>query len=221
MIRRGPTYATAWMLLAALALATPRPARADSRVSWATAQAAELVRQGDANAMRGDREVALQRYLAAINLDATYGPAYLALGRAHELGGDAREAERTYSLGIEHVTAFADGLVARGRLRVRAHRFAEAIADYDQAAELRPDDGSILEALEGALVGAGALPAALAVARRAELLAAARGDGRAVAASHVRAKALAMLVAEADPITAGGAARGPLRRALASWVTRK
>src|SRR4051794_9308471 len=69
-----------------------------STQSWATSQAAELPRQGKEHAARGEGATATRRYLDAIGFDATYGPAYLALGALHEQAGDPREAERAYTM---------------------------------------------------------------------------------------------------------------------------
>src|SRR4051812_16889322 len=87
-----------------IAMLLPCPARADDAVSWATTQAAELTRQGREHAGRGENETAVRRYLDALKFDPTYGAAYLSLGALQEAAGDPREAERTYSTGLDHVT---------------------------------------------------------------------------------------------------------------------
>jgi tetratricopeptide (TPR) repeat protein len=207
--------ASSWLL--ALGLALP-VGDAHAEPSWATAQAAELTRQGDAHAARGDLDVALGRYLQAIGLDATYGPAYLGLGRARELGGDPVEAERAYSMGIEHVPAFGEAFVARAHLRARTHRAREALADLELASAARPDDLTTLGELRDAYVAAGALPAALGTARRMAAVAGAANDERAIVAAQISARALGALVGEVDPVAAGLHDRGPVRRALALFA---
>lgn len=194
-------------------LAAPEAARAQG--SWATSQAAELTRQGKEHADRGDVDVASRRFMEAITLDGTYGPAYLALGAVREASGDPAEGERAYSLGIEHVPGFAEGLAARARLRARQRRLADALGDFEAAAKLRPDDLALLPELANAYVAVHALPAALAIARRIEALLA-DGDPRALAEARVRSRALGLLVGEMDPVTAGAIGRGPVRRALAA-----
>ncbi|WP_437978979.1 tetratricopeptide repeat protein [Sorangium sp. So ce295] len=200
--------------LAAALLHGATPARADG-VGWATAQAAELTRQAEARAAAGEADVALRRYLEAVRFDATYGPAYLGLGALYERAGDPREAERAYTVGLDHVSGFVEGHRARAALRSREGRREEAIADLEAAAALRGDDGELLQELAAAYVAAGALPAALGVARRLSALAARNGDRALAAAATTQARALSVLVGEADPVRAGGADRGPVRRALA------
>ena len=215
--RTSPTRASAAALVALLALATilvSSPAAAQGPQSWATAQAAELTRQGKEHAASGGLDTAARRFTDAIALDGTYAPAYLALGALRETSGDAREAERAYSLGIDHVPGFADGYVARAHLRRRHRRLAEALSDLEAARALRPEDPVILEDLASALIAASALPAALAVTRRIEALADDRGDTRALADARRKARALALLVGDVDPVTAGATRRGVVRRAL-------
>jgi tetratricopeptide (TPR) repeat protein len=188
---------------------------------WATTQAAELTRQGKDHAARGNADVALRRLMQALQFDATYGPAYLALGELYERAGDPREGERVYSLGIDHVGRFAEGYLARARLRARQQRTPEAIADLTSAAELMPDDVTVLQRLVTAYVSLSAFPAALAVTRRIESLALDQRDEALASSTHVAARALARLVREVDPVTAGLTARGSLRRALALHADRR
>jgi tetratricopeptide (TPR) repeat protein len=213
-----PSGCTPWLTSLALALALATgSARADDApppVSWATAQAAESARAGREHASRGEPDAALRSFLDAVAFDVTYAPAYLALGEMYESRGDVTEAERAYSMGIEHVAGFVDALVGRARLRARARRSAEAIADLEAAAGLRPDAQSILRDLVGAYVAFGALPAALAVSRRRIAVAEAQGDRRGASDARAEARALAGLVREADPVVAGGRGRGAVRRAL-------
>src|SRR6185369_8244760 len=162
--------------------------------------ATELSRQAREHASHGDPDTAVRRYREAIGFDATYGPAYLGLGAIHEAAGDPVEAERTYALGLEHVGGFADGHLARGRLRKRLKRTGEAIADFESAAAIRPDDLGVLRELSSAYVAASALPAALATFRRVAVLAAAQRDAPAAAEARVNILALTILVGDVDPI---------------------
>jgi tetratricopeptide (TPR) repeat protein len=190
-------------------------------VSWATAQAAQRTRLGRDHAAQGEVDLAVRSYLDAIAFDATYGPAYLALGEIQAARGDAAEAERAFSMGIDHVAGFAEAFVARGRLRARSHRAAEAIADLEAAADLRPEAPGVLRELTDAYIAARALPAALAVTRRRLALAEAQGDGRAAGEARAEARALVGLVGEVDPVTAGGSGRGAVRRALWAATRRR
>ncbi|WP_148313869.1 tetratricopeptide repeat protein [Sorangium cellulosum] len=203
--------------VAAALLHGAAPARADG-VGWATAQAAELTRQAEVRAAAGEADVALSRYLEAVRFDATYGPAYLGLGALYERAGDPSEAERTYTVALDHVRGFVEGYRARAALRAREGRRDEAIADLEAAVALRGDDAGLLQELAAAYVAAGALPAALGVARRLSALAAQAGDPAREAAARTQARALSVLVGEADPVRAGGADRGPVRRALALYA---
>ena len=94
-----------------------RAPAAHAEASWATLQAVEMTRQGREHATHGDTSVGMRRFLEAIKFDPTYAPAYLALGQLHEATGDPAEAERAYSMGIDHVARWADGLRARAKLR--------------------------------------------------------------------------------------------------------
>ena len=210
---------------AALSLAALSPATAPAQeppepapiaTSWATTQAAELTRQAREHAAHGEADVALTRYAEAARLDPTYGPAYLGLASVYEARGDVSEAERSYAVGLDHVPGFADALVSRARLRSALHRPAEAAADLEAAASLRPETVALLRELAGAYVAAGALPAALAVTRRLAALAEAQQDGRGASEARVGARALALLVGDVDPVSAGQRGRGAVRHAL--WL---
>jgi len=210
---------------AALAAATPgalgavaSPARADEP-GWATARAAELTRQGDAHAARGEPDTAAQRYQEALRFDATYGPAYLALGALRERAGEPQAAEEVYARGLERIAGFAEAHRARAALRLRQRRTRAAIEDLEAAEDLRPGDAAILDELARAYVTASAFPAALAATRRLAALATAAGDPARAAEARTRARALSILVGEADPVRAGQTGRGPVRSALARLAT--
>ncbi len=199
----------------ALALTLALPAARAEEPGWSTAQAAELTRQGQAHAEGGDRSAAARRFLEAIRFDPTHGPAYLGLAALHEASGDLVEAERVYQMGMERVARFAEGHLARARLRKRQGRLADAAADLEAARAFTPDDPALVGELCATYIALGALPAALGASRRLEALAEARADAAALKESRVRSRALANLVAEGDPVTAVGRDRGLVRRALA------
>jgi tetratricopeptide (TPR) repeat protein len=161
------------------------------------------------------------RYLEAVKLDPTYGPAYLGLAAQYEARGDDREAERTNAVGREHVPGFGEALLARARLRAKLKRPEDAIADLEAAVNLDPDALPVLEELSAAYVAARALPAALAVTRRLALVADAQKDAASAGKARIRARALAMLVGDADPVTAGKNGRGAVRSAIAGTARRK
>ncbi|MEP7120719.1 MAG: tetratricopeptide repeat protein [Byssovorax sp.] len=200
-----------------IAALVARSACADDAVSWATSQATELTRQGREHAAQGDTDTAVRRYLDAIKFDPTYSAAYLSLGALQEAMGDPREAERTYSTGLDHVNGFGEGHRARARLRIRQKRLMEAVADLEAAAGYQPGDVGTLRELASAYVGVGALPAALAVTRRVVWIAEEAGDAKVVGEAKVSARALSLLVGGVDPVVAGGrgSGRGAVRSALA------
>jgi tetratricopeptide (TPR) repeat protein len=200
-------------------VAMSRAAQAEPE-SWATTQAAEMTRQGDDHARRGEPETAALRYLDALRFDATYGAAYLALGSVYEATGDPKEAERAYAMGIDHIAGFAEAFRARGRLRRRLERREDALGDFEAAASFRGDDPALLRELADAYVALGRLPAALATMRRIASLADEQHDARSGTEARVRSRALALLVAEADPVGAG-ALRGVVRRAIAAAARRR
>ncbi len=209
------------MLAALLAALLPGVARAGDTVSWATAQATELTRQGREHAGRGDTETATRRYLDAIHFDPTYGAAYLGLGALQEAAGDPREAERTYATSLDHVTGFAEAHRARARLRIRQRRAAEAVADLEAAAALEPTDLATLRELGAAYMSAGALPAALAVTRRVAAIAEAAGETQIAGEARLSGRALSLLLGAVDPVAAGAVGRGPVRSALAATARRR
>jgi tetratricopeptide (TPR) repeat protein len=210
--------------LAALAiLLAAHAARADEppAQSWATAQAVELSRQAREHAARGDAGTAVTRYVEAIRLDPTFGPAYLGLAAQYEARGDVSEAERTYAVGLDHVPGFTAALVARARLRARVRRLDDAVADLEAALSFDGDAIPILRDLAAAYVSIRALPAALAVTRRLAAVAEAQHDAAAMAEARVRARALSLLVGEVDPVMAGRRGRGAVRNALWWGVRRR
>jgi tetratricopeptide (TPR) repeat protein len=205
------------------ALVATGPARADDPVSWATSQAAELTRQGREHAAQGDTDTAVRRYLDAIKFDPTFAAAYLSLGGLQEAAGDPREAERTYSTGLDHVNGFGEGHRARARLRIRQKRVMEAVGDLEAAVGYAPADVGTLRELASAYVAVGALPAALAVTRRVVWVAEEAGDAKVVGEAKLSARALALLVGGVDPVMAGGigSGRGAVRSALSAVARRR
>lgn len=207
-------------LAVALTLGAARPAVAGS-LNWSTRQAVELTRQGAAALEQGRTEDAARRFLEAIRFDATHGPAYLALGNMYERKGEPDEAARTYAVGIERAPTFTPLHVARGSLLLRLGRAEDAAGDLRVASSLEPDEPAILRDLAAALARASAMPAALCVSRRLEALALSRGDAALAAEARTRVRALALLVAEGDPVTAGADASSAVRRALARHAQRR
>ncbi len=142
------------LVIAAVLFGIAQQARADD-VPWPTARAAELVEAGRAGELRGDVEGAVTRYRQAIEVDPTYGDAYLALGALRVATGDVEEGEKTYGAGIDHVLGFTAAYVARAELFRGEGKARAAIGDLSAAAVLAPNDAAILQRLCDAAVGAG------------------------------------------------------------------
>jgi tetratricopeptide (TPR) repeat protein len=179
----------------------------------------ELTRQGREHARRGDEQVAIRRFVEAIQLDPAYGPAYLELAAARERTGDFTEAERTYGVAIERVTGFAAAFRARAALHGRLGRGEEQLADLEMAARLS-ETPDVLRDLAQKYVEARAWPAALAVYRRSGALAEKRGDERAMRDASLHVRALSILAAELDPVSFGASSPNWVRRAEASVARR-
>lgn len=216
----SPLFALA-SLLATGAASADEPEAPKPPLSWATTQAVELSRQARDHAARGEPDAAITRFVEALRLDPTYAPAYLGLAAQYEARGDAREAERTYAVGLDHVPGFTDALVARAKLRARAHRHEDAITDLEAAIGVDGDALPVLRELFAAYTAIRALPAALAVARRMVAVADAQRDAAAAGEARVKARALGLLVGEIDPVTAGRAGRGAVRSALSAGARRR
>ncbi len=210
--QRALVGATAALVVAAALIAGAAPLQAEE--NWATQRAAELSTQGDSHRDGGQIELAMERYRQAIEIDPTFGASYLSLGGLREAMGDADEAERTYTAGIDHIAGFAEGYLARATLRLRASRGDEAIADLDAALALRPTDVAIIRRLRDASITLGKLPLALAMSRRLAAVALSAGDAAAEHEARVTVTALLDIVGFVDPVV-DGEDRNPTRKALA------
>lgn len=194
-------------------------------LSWAAdprvgGSAAELVRQGRERAEQGDAEVALHRFAEAVQLDPTYGPAYLELGSMRERLGDLREAERTYTVAIEHVPQFVAAFRARATVLARLGQPERELADLETVAKIA-EEADAFRALAQRYAEDRAWPAALAVWRRAAVVAETNGDESFAREAAVQMRALVVLCAELDPVAAGITSRDWVRRAEASVARRR
>lgn len=201
----GSNVALGFALGLALWLAA---APAPAEESWATARAREQVHQGKQAALRGDTQAAAQSFIDALATDATYGDAYLELGRLRESLGDPREAARVYAMALEHIPGFVEAHLARSSLLARDGRRDEAIADLRQALAQRPRDLDVLGALVETSIRFQALPQALGYARRRKAIAIADGDRAVERQSLVTEIALVRMLDETDPVIAGKSETG-------------
>lgn len=214
----GSRFSVAGTVLLLLALA-PSPSRGEAP-RWASGTAAELVRQGQERVKNGDDAVAARRFVDAIQLDPSYGLAYLELAAARERAGDLFEAERTYDLAIRNVPDFAPALRARAALLHRMGDFDREVADLETAIRLT-DAPDLLRDLAARHVEDRAWPAALATWRKILVASEKRGDDALAHEATVQIRALVILCGELDPVSFGASSRDWVRRAEATVAKRR
>ena len=205
--------ALAWML----AHVSP-PARAEG--AWGSSMAAELVRQGQEHARNGDEAVATRRFADAIQLDPTYGPAYLELAAARERSGDLFEAERTYDVAIRNVPDFGAAFRARAALLHRLGDSEREVSDLEAAVRLT-DAPDLLRDLAERYVEDRAWPAALATWRKILAATERRSDDGLAHEATIQIRALVILCGELDPVSGGASSRNWVRRSEASVAKRR
>ncbi|HEX9295676.1 MAG TPA: tetratricopeptide repeat protein [Polyangiaceae bacterium] len=194
-------------------------ARADSG-GWGSSTAQELTRQGREHVKNGHDELAARRFAEAVQIDPTYGPAYLELAAVRERSGDLREAERTYDVAIGRVPDFAGALRARAALLHRLGEGGREIADLEAAARLT-DTPDVFRELAQGHVADGAWPAALATWRKIQALAEKVGDEQLAREANTQIRGLVVLCGELDPVASGTSSRDWVRRAEASVAKRR
>lgn len=180
-------------LLGALALLAPDVAAASS--------ALELVRIARAHEVSRQEEMAVRRYMEALALDPTCEEAYLGLGALRSRLGDLREAERVYSLALEHLPQLRQARLARAYVRRALGARTEAIDDLLSAGGAH-DDPAALRVLAGWYGEDGQTPAQLAVWRRMLARAEASQDAQLLHEARTTVRALVILVGPADPAAA-------------------
>ncbi|MCA9589515.1 MAG: tetratricopeptide repeat protein [Myxococcales bacterium] len=185
----------AWVvcLIVLLSAAWSAPALASS------SSALQLVDIARAHEQAGEQDVALRRYSEALAIDPTCGAAYLGMGALRAKRGDLREAERVYSVALEHLPALREAQIARAHVRRALGAHAEAVSDLLSGA---PDDVTSLRTLAGWHGEDGHTPAQLAVWRRVLAAAEAAGDLARAHEARTMVRALQLLVGTADPVAA-------------------
>jgi tetratricopeptide (TPR) repeat protein len=178
----------------------------------------ELVREGRVHAAAHQDDIAARRYTEAIELDPSDGDAYLGLGEVRMRMGEPREAERVYSVALEHVPTLHAALSGRARARWALGRHDEAEQDLDTFATLDAD-ATAWRTLAGWYEKDGRAPAQLATWRRLVALAAQNGDVALSREARVMVRALQIVVGPADPASAP-LQDDPTRRALARIARR-
>jgi tetratricopeptide (TPR) repeat protein len=195
-----------WLSIVAVAitLAWAAPAQASSAI--------ELVRMARAHETAKEDDLALRRYMEALALDPTCEEAYLGLGALRARGGDLREAERVYSLALEHVPALREARTKRAYVRRALGMRREAVEDLLAGAE---DDPATLRVLAGWHGEDGQTPAQLAVWRHVAERAERTQDTVLLHEARRMIRALVILVGTADPAASPPDERG-VRRVVAT-----
>jgi tetratricopeptide (TPR) repeat protein len=184
----------------------------------------ELVRQAREHESARRDDLAARRYTEALGLDPTCEEAYLGLGQLRARTGDAREAERVYSVALEHAPQLRAALA--GRARARRAMGARDAAEMDLEAYLATErDVAAMRELAAWYGEDGRTAAQLAAWRRILAGAAAAGDAALGHEARTMVRALQIMVGPADPVVSppeapeGVRERGD-RRAMAAIARR-
>jgi tetratricopeptide (TPR) repeat protein len=196
--------ALVFSLTLALLLLAPAPARA-------TPSSDELVRQARAHEAAHEDDVAVRRYMEALDLDATAEDAWLGLGALRLRLGEPAEAERVYDAALQRVPLLRRAVWAQGK-----HARAEGDLDVYATAT---DDTPALRELAGWYGMDGRTPAQLATWRRLLAQAVRGGDAAAEHEARRMVRALVILTDGADPASSPPQ-RDPTRRGLAQIARR-
>lgn len=186
-------------------LSTATPAFASS--------ALDLVRIARAHEAANEDDLALRRYTEALSLDPTCEEAYLGLGHLRARQGDLREAERVYSVALEHLPGLRAARIGRAHVRRALGARTEAIDDLLTGAE---NDPAALRVLATWYGEEGQTPAQLAVWRRIVARAETTQDAALLHEARTTVRALVILVGPADPAAAPATDDKKFRRFVAS-----
>lgn len=155
----------------------------------------------------------------AITEDPRCGSAYLELAHLRAELGDYGEAELLYAKAMRLRPVSEEALRARSLMRRRQGRIEDALRDLEAYAALSPNDPFRLETLATAYIEIKAWAAALATYRRIVRLQESAGRAPEAAQAHIKVRALSLLAAEADPVSAGASRdRSWVRRAMARFA---
>jgi len=195
-VLRSRTYIARGVAAALLAMAM-----AGSSPAHALTSSEELVRQARAHEAAREDDVAARRYLEALRLDPTNGEAYLGLGALRVRTGDLREAERVYSVALEHVPSLRKALAGRARARWGLGLREAALAEMESYVGFEANAAALRE-LADWYAEEGRPPAQLSAWRRIYAIATAEGDAALVKEARLKVRALQILVGPADPAAA-------------------
>ncbi|HEY1694268.1 MAG TPA: tetratricopeptide repeat protein [Polyangiaceae bacterium] len=202
------------LLCAALALALSLAAAP----AGATSSSDELVRQARAHEAAHRDDLAVRRYMEALELDPTAEDAWLGLGALRLRTGEPAEAERVYDAALARVPLLRRAMAGRAHARWAQGRHAEAETDLDAYATGEADADALRE-LAGWYGSDGRAPAQLAVWRRLLAMAVHADDTPSEKEARRMVRALVILATGADP-AAWPAEPDPTRRALAHMARR-
>ena len=166
-----------------------------------TSSSDELVRQARAREASHEDDVAARRYNDALRLDATHVDAYLGLGALRLRLGDYREAERVYSVALEHVPSLRRAMAGRARARWGLGVREAAVTEMELYLTFEPSVPALRE-LADWYGEDGKTPAQLSAWRRLVVMAFDAGDAAALREARIKVRALQILVGPADPVAA-------------------
>jgi tetratricopeptide (TPR) repeat protein len=171
-------------------------------LATATARASpssdELVRQARVHESAREDDVAVRRYMEALELDPTAEDAWLGLGALRLRLGEPSEAERVYEAALARVPTLHRALAGRARARWARGRHAEAEADLESFALLDADTAALRE-LAGWYGSDGRTPAQLATWRRLLAMAIDASDAASEREARRMVRALVILAEGVDP----------------------
>jgi len=205
MYVRSPLRGALASMVLATCVATGAPASASS--------ALDLVRSARAHEAAKQEDLAVRRYMEALSLDPTCDEAYLGLGSLRSRQGDLREAERVYSVAIEHLPGLRAARLGRAYVRRALGARTEAVDDLLTGGD---EDPAAMRILAGWYGEEGQTPAQLAVWRRIAARADATADAVLLHEARTTVRALLILVGPADPAATPATDDRGVRRLVAT-----
>jgi tetratricopeptide (TPR) repeat protein len=179
----------------------------------ATPSSDELVRQAHAHEAAHEDDIAVRRYMEALELDATAEDAWLGLGALRLRLGEPGEAERVYDAALQRVPLLRRAIAGRAHALWAQGKHAQAEADLDAYGAATMDPAALRE-LATWYGSDGRTPAQLATWRRLLELAIHGGDATAEHEARRMVRALVILTDGADPASSPSE-HDPTRRGLA------
>lgn len=169
-----------------------------SSPAHATPSSDELVRQARAHEAAHEDDVAVRRYMEALELDATAEDAWLGLGALRLRLGEPAEAERVYDAALQRVPLLRRAIAGRAHALWAQGKHAEAETDLDAYATAAADTTALRE-LAAWYGQDGRTPAQLATWRRLLETAIRGGDAAVEHEARRMVRALVILTDGVDP----------------------